>query len=99
MNCWKEILNQNPSFTIAYKSIGRALLQEGNSKDALEYLREGDDRYYYSLAMQEYRREFIRENWIWFIPLAIAAAAAFIFVWRFLKKWIASPEKRRGHNE
>lgn len=99
VDCWKEILNQNPSFTIAYRSIGRALLQEGNSKDALEYLREGDDRYYYSLAMQEYRREFIRNNWIWFIPLATAAVAAFIFGWRFLKKWIASPEKRRGHNE
>lgn len=92
---WQNVLNLNPSFTIAYKSIGRALLQEGNSGEALEYLREGDDRYYYSLAMQEYRREFFRNNWQWLLPSVLAAAGALIYGGHRLKKWLNAAAKRR----
>ena len=91
---WQKILNLNPSFTIAYKSIGRALLQEGKSGEALEYLREGDDRYYYSLAVQEYRREFFRENWQWLIPAVLAAVTASAYGIHRLKKWLKSPVRR-----
>jgi hypothetical protein len=95
---WQDILKQNPYFTIAYRSIGRSLLQEGKSRQALEYLREGDDRYYYSLAMQEYRRGFIRANWYWVFLML------FLFFFGVLardrvKKWVKSFKfLRRGQN-
>ena len=87
---WNEVLAYNPHFTVAYRSIGRALLAEGDSRAALEYLREGDDRYYYSLALQEYRREFIRNNLIWMLPAAVAVLIGLVWGWRRLKHWLLS---------
>ncbi len=90
---WQKILSYNPSFTIAYQSIGRALLQEGKTKEALEYLREGDDRYYYSMAMQEYRRDFIRNNWMWLLPVVIFVIVGLFFGLRWLKKWLMAANR------
>ena len=41
---WNEVLASNPHFTVAYRSIGRAPLADGDCRAAMEYLREGDDR-------------------------------------------------------
>lgn len=91
---WEAILELNPSFTIAYRSIGRAYLQQGDTIKALEYLREGDDRYYYSLAMSNFRRDFIRDNWQWALPVLAVLVAAIWFVIRTYKKWINKPSKK-----
>lgn len=91
---WEKILELNPSFTIAYRSIGRAYLQQGETVKALEYLREGDDRYYYSLAMQNFRRDFIRNNWQWAVPTFAVLIAAVWAVIHYYKKWLKKPSKK-----
>ena len=87
---WNEVLASNPHFTVAYRSIGRALLADGDCRAAMEYLREGDDRYYYSLALQEYRRDFIRNNLLWLLPAMLAVLAGLVVGWRRLKRWLQS---------
>ena len=87
---WNEVLASNPHFTVAYRSIGRALLADGDCRAAMDYLREGDDRYYYSLALQEYRRDFIRNNLLWLLPAMLAVLAGLVVGWRRLKRWLQS---------
>ncbi|MEG1887531.1 MAG: NHL repeat-containing protein, partial [Oscillospiraceae bacterium] len=70
---WNEVLKQNCNFRIAYRSIGRALLQQGQSKEAMKMLKRGDDKYFYSMALKEYRKEFVRNN---FLILMIAVIIA-----------------------
>ena len=73
---WERVLESNAGLSVAAKGIGRALLLEGNFRDAMRYLKMGDDRYYYSMALTRYRREFLRENSLWLVPCVIAAAVA-----------------------
>jgi hypothetical protein len=68
---WQDILQRNCNFVIAYRSIGRAYLQQGYSQKAMQMLKRGDDKYFYSLALKEYRKEFIRSHFL--IILIIAA--------------------------
>ena len=73
---WERVLESNAGLSVAAKGIGRALLLEGNFRDAMRYLKMGDDRYYYSMALTRYRREFLRENSLWLVPCVIAVAVA-----------------------
>ena len=73
---WERVLESNAGLSVAAKGVGRALLLEGNFRDAMRYLKMGDDRYYYSMALTRYRREFLRENSLWLVPCVIVAAAA-----------------------
>lgn len=67
---WETVLESNAGLFVAARGIGRALLLEGDYKEAMRYLKMGDDRYYYSMALTRYRREFLRENSVWLIPCA-----------------------------
>lgn len=81
---WEEVFKSNAGLSVAAKGIGRALLLEGNFREAMQYLKMGDDRYYYSMALSSYRREFLRENSLWFIPCVIAAVTAVCIGLRYL---------------
>ena len=69
---WEKVLCDNSNFTLAYRNIGRARLQSGQYSEALDYLKKGNDRYYYSMALQAKRSAFIRGNIIWLAPLIAA---------------------------
>ncbi len=71
---WKNILSKNCNFAVAYRSIGRAYLQESKSKQAMEMLKKGEDKYFYSLALKEYRKEFARRYLPYFIVGIVLAA-------------------------
>lgn len=73
---WEKVLEKNAGLSVAAKGIGRALLSEGNCEEALHYLKMGDDRYYYSMALTQYRRDFLRENSVWLIPCVVVVVAA-----------------------
>lgn len=59
---WKELLRLDANNEIAYAGIGKGLLRQGEYKQALEYLKLGYDREYYSKAFGKYRKAFVREN-------------------------------------
>lgn len=73
---WEKALESNAGLFVAARGIGRALLLEGDFQEAMRYLKMGDDRYYYSMALTRYRREFLRENSLWLIPVIAVAAVA-----------------------
>ncbi|RXZ79863.1 gluconolactonase [Paenibacillaceae bacterium] len=58
---WKELLNLDANNEVAYVGIGKALLRQGENKQAMEYLKHGYDRVYYSKAFGKYRKEMVRK--------------------------------------
>ncbi len=66
---WREALSYNQNLFIAYSGIGRAMLRRGDAKGALEYLKRGDDRKYYSKALEKVRNETLKE---YMIPCILA---------------------------
>ena len=92
---WESVLESNAGLFVAAKGIGRALLLEGDFREAMRYLKMGDDRYYYSMALTRYRREFLRENSLWLIPCVIAAVTVVCIVLRKLYLAILRSGKER----
>lgn len=52
---WEQVLRLNANCELAYRGIGRACLQEGNFKEAMYYLKAGQDREGYSEAFRQQR--------------------------------------------
>ncbi len=74
---WEETLKYNPNLNLAYSGIGRVLLREKRYEEALEYLKMGEDRKYYSKAYEKVRNQVLRE---WFVPGVIGIAALAVLI-------------------
>lgn len=68
---WEQILKQDNCFQPAYSGIARACLYEGNYKAAMEYAGKGYDRETYALAFENYRNNFINNNFILIFSIAV----------------------------
>lgn len=88
---WQRVLEINPSFWLAHSGIGRALLREEKYEQALESLRLGSDRPYYSKAFEKVRNERLKSA---FFPIVVG-----IFALVLLKTSISIIRKRRHSNE
>ena len=98
VDLWKDVLASNNNYTIAYKSIGRAYLQQGYYKEAMKSLKEGNDKYFYSMALKEYRKEYTRTNMWWIVILVVAALVGVVLGAKRLKYWLQSrpyPKKQK----
>lgn len=92
---WQKVLDSCAGLSVAAKGVGRALLLEGDFESAMRYLKMGDDRYYYSMALTRYRREFLRENSLWLVPAVIVAVVLVCFGLRRLYLAILKSGKGR----
>ena len=91
---WENVLKKNSNYMLAYKSIGKAYLQQGDYQNAIYYFKNADDKAGYSSAYAEYRKEFIRKN-ILLIMIGILAVFAFIrILLRFIRKWLGLSTKK-----
>ena len=79
-----QILRQNSNLSLAYKSMGKAYLQQGKYEDALDYLKKANDRQGYSDALKEYRKVFVRDH---IIVLLLGSVVVVLLVWFLLKKF------------
>lgn len=59
---WKEVLKLDSNFELAYVGIGKSYLAAGENKKAMEYLKLGMNREYYSIAFKRYRDDFLKDN-------------------------------------
>lgn len=59
---WKQVLELDSNFELAYVGIGKAYLSAGQNKEAMKYLKLGMDREYYSIAFKRYRNEILKDN-------------------------------------
>lgn len=73
-NTWREVMELNGNYDLAYIGIGRALFQEGKYKEAMEYFKLKYDEENYSRAFKQYRKEWVEDN------IGLIIAAAFIVV-------------------
>lgn len=87
---WKSILNKNSNLPIAYKSLGRTQYHLGNYKLSMKYLKTGGDTYFYSLALNEFRKEFIQEHFAIILFSVIAFIVLFVFAVKRIKKKLLS---------
>lgn len=83
---WQELLKENSNLPLAYCSLGRSKYHTGDYKLAMEYLKEGGDTYFYSLALNEYRKEFVHDHFMLIVVGGIAAIVAFFFIIKWIRK-------------
>lgn len=59
---WKQVLKLDANFELAYRGIGKSYLAAGENRKAMEYLKLGMDREYYSIAFKRYRDDILKDN-------------------------------------
>lgn len=75
---WEEVLKLNANFDIAYIGIGKSLLQKGENKQALQFFKNGNNRKYYSEALNRYRSEYLWNHFGTVMSVVIGAAGALL---------------------
>jgi len=82
---WREILKLDAYYEQAYAGVGKSLLSEGKNKEALEYLKKGNDAHYYSIAYRRYRTEIMKEYSGLIFTSVVVIAGAFA-AWRIVRR-------------
>lgn len=92
---WQNVLRKNANCRIAYKSIGKAYMQQGQYKEAMTYFENADDKEGYSDAWAEYRKQLIRDNLLWVILGFLAIVIILVMVIRLLRRVFRFEKKRK----
>ncbi|TLS50990.1 gluconolactonase [Paenibacillus antri] len=88
---WREVIQYDANFDVAYLGISKALLRQGRNKEAAAYAKLGMDREIHSKAFQRYRKEVLREH-LGDAMSAVALAALLAWIWTLLR----NRKRRRG---
>nr|WP_313731974.1 NHL repeat-containing protein [Cohnella nanjingensis] len=75
---WKEVLQLNTNYDIAYLGIGKSLLMEKKNKEAMAYFKLGMQRKDYSVAFKRHRREVMKEHFGTFMTVLVVLIAGFV---------------------
>lgn len=59
---WKQVMEINGNYDLAYIGIGRALLRQEKYREAMDYFELKYDDENYSKAYKQYRKEWVEEN-------------------------------------
>lgn len=59
---WKQVLELDGNFELAYVGIGKSYLAAGDNKKAMKFLKLGMERGYYSIAFKRYRDDILKDN-------------------------------------
>lgn len=79
VSIWKKLIKLDANNDTAYVGIGKAMLRQGNYEDAMEYLKLGYDREYYSKAFGKYRKDMLRGNFgVIMTSFVVLVAACFV---------------------
>ena len=88
---WREALSYNQNLFLAYSGIGRAMLRNGDARGALEFLKLGDDRKYYSKALEKVRNETLKQ---YLVPVVLGLIGLIAAV-KLLKAGVKRAKERR----
>ena len=75
----EQALNLNANFDLAYSGIGKFHLMQGDYRQAMYFLKLGQNRTYYSMAFNHYRSQWIEDNFIWFGLIFLLGIGAVIY--------------------
>ncbi len=85
---WKQVIDLNGNYDLAYIGVGRTLLREEKYKEAMEYFELKYDRENYSRAYVQYRKEWCEEHIVAIILVIILLIATPLIIGRIKKvKW------------
>lgn len=73
---WEQVLELDSNFELAYCGIGKSLLAAGENRKAMDYLKLGMDREYYSIAFKRYRDDLLKKNLGIMLTLLVVVIAA-----------------------
>ncbi len=82
---WKEVLDLNANYDLAYLGIGKAMYRDGDYKEAMEAFKNADNRDWYSRAYKEYRKQVVAKWFSVFAYSLIGLALLIIVLSVFLK--------------
>ncbi len=86
---WQKVLALNSNSSLAYVGLGKVYLMQGEYEAAMEYLKLGGDKQFYSKAKGYLNKEKIADNLL-FIIIGIVALIVFIIVYfKYIKKNIS----------
>ncbi len=92
---WEQVLVEDGNMYTAYIGIGKALLYDGQYKEAIEYFRRGRAYEYESRAFSEYRTQLLREAFPYLISGLCALVVIVAVCWYLLRR---RQKKERGRN-
>lgn len=83
---WREALEFNTNFDLAYSKIGMIEIRNKNYKSAMEYFKLANDQENYSKAYTKYRTEWYTANLSYIITVILVLVVAIIALRFWLKK-------------
>lgn len=72
---WEQVLHLDENNELANTGIGKAYLSAGDNEKAMEYLKRGMNRSFYSVAFKRWRNEVLKENLTVILSGALALVA------------------------
>ena len=86
-------LRLNSNYNLAYSGIGKHYLMQDDFEDAMYYLKLGQNRSFYSKAYNQFRNQWVKDNFIWFALFFLAVIGLVIYTEvKFHKKGDAKNE-------
>lgn len=85
LEMWQNVIKQDSNNQLAYRSVARAMLDNGEYDEAIKYSRMGYDRETYSKAFKNIRNNFIEDNFT-FISIVTILFITLIAVLFYMKK-------------
>jgi len=82
---WQQVLHLDAHYELAYAGVGKSLLAAGENREAMVYLRKGNEPRYYSIALRRYRND-VMKDFSGIIFTLIVLSAAGIVVYRIIRK-------------
>ena len=83
---WEEVLALNNNFDLAYIGIGKALYQQGQYEEAMEYLEAAYETTYWSKASSANSKSFMSKWMLLVVVLVIAVIVLFVKFLGYAKK-------------
>lgn len=97
IDLWQEVLKYQANNPLAYRSIGKAYMQQARLGEALQYLHMAGDRESYSLVLGQLRQRFFQENILWILLGIAAAVIGLRYAGRALRRWMGfAPRGRKA---
>lgn len=90
---WFDVLKINSNLDMAYSGLGKIYIREGRYKEAMEYLKLGGNKEYYSKAFRLYREEHMTKAFVYYF---LAAVAIIVLLILYVKLWRPKLKARTG---
>lgn len=87
LDLWYEVIKRDGNFTLAYSAIGKALLNQGEYKEAMKYFKIAFNDTDYDRAFESWRQDILRDNFTLMIIVIIVVIVAI---------WVISALQKKG---